>query len=358
MNIDFHHGTTYVIARIAGFSHREADIIAYSAQYIDDATNDGFLHFDNGAMFQRCATAHKRLDYRSLGTLAKGTVWIPFHFVPSNAGLPAGQEPASGSFIDKLITRPNSPVAQDMVQSAMHFADRPYGLHWLGIISHVFCDTWAHQGFCGVTDKVNAVRNMRGADEAELRVLPRTRSLIWNQIHKRLPPLGHGAALSYPDRPYLVWSYINGRDEFVQRNNPMEFLEAADELCKVFRRWRQRDWSADVEGLPEETKQKFSTLFTSLTNSDEMARHRVWMAHIANDHFGVGAVDLNYYAKGVGSWKYQAVGTEKQHDSRLDVFHYTPEFMESDWKMFHDAAKAHRRMMVDDVLPRYGICVA
>jgi hypothetical protein len=29
MQIDFHHGTTYVIARYAGFDHPQAEIIAY-----------------------------------------------------------------------------------------------------------------------------------------------------------------------------------------------------------------------------------------------------------------------------------------------------------------------------------------
>ena len=33
-------------------------------------------------------------------------------------------------------------------------------------------------------------------------------------------------------------------------------------------------------------------------------------------------------------------------------------FLTSDWKMFHDGAKAHRRAVVDDVLTRYGIVAA
>jgi len=33
MQIDFHHGVTYVVARLAGFEHKAASIIAYCAQY-------------------------------------------------------------------------------------------------------------------------------------------------------------------------------------------------------------------------------------------------------------------------------------------------------------------------------------
>jgi hypothetical protein len=49
MQIDFHHATTYVIARDAGLDHHDADIIAYAAQYVDDATCSGAAYFDNCA---------------------------------------------------------------------------------------------------------------------------------------------------------------------------------------------------------------------------------------------------------------------------------------------------------------------
>lgn len=62
MQIDFHHAVTYVAARIAGFTHGEADIIAYSAQYVDDATSSGAICFDNKAMYSRISSAHKSLD--------------------------------------------------------------------------------------------------------------------------------------------------------------------------------------------------------------------------------------------------------------------------------------------------------
>ena len=80
MQIDGHHTLTYIAARLAGFAHTKASIIAYSAQYVDDATNAGKLHFKNGAMYQRISSAHKMLDYRNTDELANHQVWIPFHF--------------------------------------------------------------------------------------------------------------------------------------------------------------------------------------------------------------------------------------------------------------------------------------
>ena len=98
MQIDFHHAVTYVCARLAGFEPREADIIGTAAQYVDDAVNSGAILFNNGAMYARISSAHKMLDYRNFEALADHLVWVPFHFLPGNGGLPAGQHPA-GSFV-------------------------------------------------------------------------------------------------------------------------------------------------------------------------------------------------------------------------------------------------------------------
>jgi hypothetical protein len=65
MQIDGHHTMTYIAARLAGFSKPKASIIAYSAQYVDDATNSGVIKFDNEAMYQRISSAHRMLDYRN-----------------------------------------------------------------------------------------------------------------------------------------------------------------------------------------------------------------------------------------------------------------------------------------------------
>ena len=56
MQIDFHHGATYVIARLAGFDADDALTVAYAAQYVDDATNSGVVKFDNDALYARSCT--------------------------------------------------------------------------------------------------------------------------------------------------------------------------------------------------------------------------------------------------------------------------------------------------------------
>jgi hypothetical protein len=362
VQIDFHHGATYVVARLAGFDHRQAEIIAYSAQYVDDATNSGVVSFDNGAMYERISSAHKTLDYRNFEALANHRVWIPFHFLPGNGGLPAGQDP-DGSFIDKLRCVPDSPVAQDMLRACIynHHYDPndPHApnaaLHRLGITMHVYADTWAHQGFAGVNHEINEAAHLRGPGGVpDLGTMNR---LLGYFIGEALP-LGHGAVLSNPDKPYLEWSYTNGRGEVIERDNPGDFVQAADAMCRAMQRFRAGAPTAPAPGLPARDRAVFERLIRTTVDPDGEVRHATWLAAISDGAFSFGRAAPSYIDKGEGSWKHRALGTLEERDDGGEEFVYTPEFMRSDWKLFHDALQEHRFVVLHHILPRYGICAA
>ncbi len=353
MQIDFHHGVTYVCARLAGFEHLEANIVAHCAQYVDDSTQSGLIRFDNGALFDRMSSAHKMLDYRNFKELDNYKVWIPFHFLPGNGGLPAGQDPP-GTFIEKLICRPNSPVAQDMVRECIEQRHRRYGLHRFGISLHVFADTWAHQGFAGVSHAINGARDLVDGDNNPDQSL---RNRLTGFFIGGALPLGHGTVLSNPDCPYLRWGYTNGRGEKIMRDNPTDYLAAADALCKAMQRYRWGDPQAPAPGLPEADRGKIAALLQSI-RGDGPSRHRQWLTHIAKGHFSFGPVQVRYIATGDGSWKQQALGDEVGSDRRDMRLAYSPEFLTSNWKLFHDALKAHHFYIIHELLPQYGICVA
>ncbi|HSM83848.1 MAG TPA: DUF6765 family protein [Nodosilinea sp.] len=354
MQIDFHHGVTYVCARLAGFEHREASIVAHCAQYVDDSTQAGLIRFDNGAMFDRISSAHKMLDYRNFKELANHQVWIPFHFLPGNGGLPPGQDPP-GSFIEKLICRPNSPVAQAMVAECIDQRYRSYGLHRLGITLHVFADTWAHQGFAGVSHEVNNAKELVDGDgNPDQSLMNRlTGFFIGGAL-----PLGHGAVLGNPDQPHLRWGYTNGRGEKIKRDNPKDFIAAAQEMCRAMQRYRAGQADAPAPGLPAADRAKIVALFDQLRGDGE-SRHRQWLEHIAQGYFSFGPAQVTYIARGHGSWKQQALQLEAETDRRDPRLPpYSPEFLTSNWKLFHDALRAHHFFITHDLLPQYGICVA
>ncbi len=137
MEIDFHFGVTYVVGRLAGLRHDEAQIVATASQYVDDTVNSGTLRFRTGEAYSRATTAHKALDFHNLNNVDERCVWVPFHFIPGNQSEGRGDE-----FLDRMVCRPNSDVAQAMVRRCIENQDHPFALHQLGITAHVFMDTW------------------------------------------------------------------------------------------------------------------------------------------------------------------------------------------------------------------------
>ncbi|OQW99797.1 MAG: hypothetical protein BWK74_01375 [Desulfobacteraceae bacterium A6] len=364
MQIDFHLCVTYVVSRLAGFGHREAETVAHCAQYVDDATNSGTIKFDNGAMFSRTSSAHKILDYKNFNELANRYVWIPFHFLPGNNGKKAGENP-EGTFIEKLICRPGSFVAKDMINACIRGGNALYGLHRLGIALHVYADTWAHQGFAGVINEINAVKKLDDEENIDAVFGSKLKKFFGDifddiacEFASGIIPLGHGAALSLPDRPYLKWTYKDSRGNTVARDNPAQFLEAAHEMCRAVQRFRAGNPDADVPGLANADRERIMRMMTDIKDENGDERCKKWIDALKEGFFGFPPVTLGYIPKGAGSWKYQAIGSDKEVDIEAEKHPYSPSFLGSDWKLFHDALMAHRFSIINEILPRYGICAA
>ena len=373
MQIDFHHAVTYTVTRLAGLTHAQARTVAHAAQYVDDAVEDGLIQFDNGALFQRTSSAHKTLDYRNFEQLANRLVWLPFHFLPGNGGKVAGENP-DGGFIDKLVCRPDSPPARDMVRACILERHRPYALHRLGITLHVYADTWAHQGFAGVVNAANRASDVREGDGDEPAKelngkLKKSYGDLFDEFGSTfvsdVMPLGHGGVLSFPDRPYQRWSYLDNQGERIQRDNPRDFLAAADALCRVGQRFLAGDPEAAVPGLPKRDVGTVERLLNEFTDADGARRHDKWCEALGNGAFSFGAVSLEYPEPGgPKSWKQAALGEplpQSEEEKKADKprrYRFRREFLESDWKLFHDALLAHRLEVIHGILPRYGICAA
>ncbi len=352
MQIDFHHAVTYVVARLAKFSQAEAEIIAYSAQYVDDATDEGTIRFDNGALFNRTSSAHKMLDYRNSEELGNHRVWLPFHFLPGNGGLPAGSNP-DGSFINKIVCRPNSHVARDMVRDCIDQSYRPYALHRLGITMHVYADTWAHQGFAGVNHKINEAASLVSNDDAfDVKFTDKIANFFIGKAY----PLGHGSVLSYPDQPYLKWEYNNTFGRLVSRDNPADFIDAADHMYHVMCAYREGNSLPNferIEKIPSADRDTMLRFLQNTTAKEGEKRHRVWLDAISIGEFSFGAETVQYDPD-EKLWKTRALGGKDWSG----VLQYSEDFLQSDWKLFHDALLAHRFCVIHDILPNYGICAA
>lgn len=385
MQIDFHFGATYAIARLAGFGDGDAQVVAYAAQYVDDSTTTGFIRFDNGMRFYRQATAHPPLDLMNANNDVGAQSWLPFHFLPGNDGLDS-PAPTGEQYRHRLVCRPDSFVARAMMRDVIEAKTSApdHSLHRLGIAAHVFVDTFAHRGFIGERTRFNGVGRIETAAGQGLQRMP-------------VPPIGHGQVSTYPDRPFLHWRYEDSAGQMVERDNPSDFMAAAHRLCEEFQRYRLGDPDAPVTGLDAVARDRLSTLITGATDDDGDARLRPWLAALAADHFGFGPSQPTYVGKGEGSWKHVALGEfylgwlqaaqrdmeaiplEKrsllqrvgaklleagaEHTEALaDHFNiesvtypFDPAFLSSHYKRFHDAAEEQRFAVFKKILPRFGI---
>jgi len=370
MQIDFHHGVTYVAARLAGFSKQEAGIIGYSAQYVDDAINSGTIQFRNKAKYHRISSAHKMLDYRNFEELANHFTWIPFHFLPGNGGETADKNP-DGGFVEKLVCFPNSPVADDMVRSCIACHNMPYGLHRLGITMHVLADTFAHQGFAGINHQINGVNELEKQEGDPASLVAKVADYfgdlfdaVANKIVCDAFPLGHGAALTCPDLPFLKWSYTNGHGKEVVRDNTEIFMAAVQRIHQAmvcFRKKNPEYTLTDGDRISKADLAQIRENFLSFDAEEGEDRNQLWLDSIANGDFSFAEQDLEfvtYIPKGMGSWKYMALDTKKEVETKMERFRFTPGFMTSDWKLFHDALQIHRIDVIRNILPKYGICAA
>lgn len=393
MQFDGHHAGTYVTARLAGFYHGEAEVISYAAQYVDDATNEGPIQFfDSAYMYARIASAHSMIDYNNLVEVKNHLAWIPFHFLPGNGCLPFDDSPAGGE-IPKLICRPDSPIAREMLRMAFRDHDKPRRLHRLGIAMHVYADTFAHQGFIGALSEGNRASNVTsGNSELDKRIRDASKKEItervWTKIkaiaqlvatsvqmavrERKSPirywqdffsknPLGHAAVDTFPDQPHLVWSYEDWTGALIKRDNPVTYMQAFNMMVKAMQAWRAGDGSMDLDAYPGMNgadAAAMEKLVRKLTDPVAEVRHAQWRAAVAQGVFSFGPANLQYIPKGIGSWKEAALGTVKKQDTGFEAYSYSLEFLESNWKRFHDALQAHRSDVVHDILPQYEICAA
>ncbi|WP_186038779.1 DUF6765 family protein [Burkholderia gladioli] len=200
-----------------------------------------------------------------------------------------------------------------------------------------------HEGWLKQLDRLT--ERLEGALEAE--------------IISRALPLGHGAALHYPDQPWAKWSYTNGRGEVVNRENLPEFVTAANMACRVVQAFV--GGRPDFEMLPGLTLDQESALMELLmtnTSTDVDERLAGVGAAIARGRLpGLKEPLPTYIAKGKGSWKHIATGIEADDDGHQKPV-WSPAFEASDYRKFHDAVKEHRFGVTQQILPRVGLRLA
>lgn len=245
MNRDAHYYAILAFCRACGFKKESALTIAYASQFVDDArinlmfinnTSAQLMHdrVNHRPAFFNMATCHSYFQMRTFNYEAMVNNTSAFHFVPGCKG---------ENFTKKLRCREESPVILDIIKEAFMEDD----LIKLGIVLHVYADTFSHQGFSGVLSKVNDIKNCNAKTKVELGILEEL-LIIWERLSPKryeksldylLPAYGHCQALELPDLPYVAWSYeydysdeFNGTYKLIDINNKERYQRAFTNIKK------------------------------------------------------------------------------------------------------------------------------
>lgn len=366
MQEDMHYYGTYALARAAGLEIKHAKIIAYAAQYVDDSTaNDSEVHKDGG-MFETTATAHTNIEAitnAAADHTEQRKVWVPFHFFPGGEG---------NTLSEKLKCVKDSQLAQEMVKNHIRHSvavKDEHGLELMGIMAHVYADTFSHYGFSGVSSRGNKV----DGESFELDVTNKeVKAYIMGKftgfLSKYSPmfliknfrkfasmgastatgALGHGAVGTYPDRPFLKWRFVYKKDnkDSGWRNNHDTFLEGCEKIHKAFSEYAVQA-GLSINPLEFSTiKDKISDILSLEANKE--GRIEAWKKAINN-----GDLFKNSDNEALN---YSPFFWEQQKNDFDDLGH-SHEMINTNVYRFHQAATYHRNYTLKQLLPKYSILV-
>jgi hypothetical protein len=326
MQIDFHYYCIFVLGFHAGFEKEEARIIAYSSQYVDDATESRPINLEQFPL-DPIRTAYYSLKAYNWDVQKK--IYLPFHFLPPN--------PLRNTKHFTYITQPNSCFTKILLKEASKKKTENW-LHRLGAALHTYADTWAHQGFSGRQNMENNV------EDINLYEREKWKHLLWENIFlDALPMIGHCEANRFPDFPFLTWKYKNYKNEWIERNNTQVFLLAAktifEELCNVTGKGKT-SW----QQLEDIVKELF------LSDIDVNKRCKAWIEQFPK----IFETQEDIYDK--VAWRKEALGTESDRNYQWDdmspekfetlKFNVKEDFFNSNWVNFQRAAFLQRNFVL------------
>lgn len=252
MNINFHYFAVKTLCRVAGMSENDAQLIANYSQFVDDYSvweNYKFLEVPGYAMhlvlndkppyeFYTVTTGFTNFidDARLVIEKYQKEIAVPFHFIPKERlrNFPSRSEAKEYRTVAANLNN-NDLICQLLYDAKSRYINShgKYDLMRIGLLLHIFADTYAHQLFSGFHKWVNfsyltKVIDHRGAKDITSEYNP--------DFFHVLPSIGHANVNTAPDDPYVTWkmkmaSNCNERYKedytlLYERNNPKVFFQS------------------------------------------------------------------------------------------------------------------------------------
>jgi len=322
VDIEFHYYITFILARKGGFSAHDAQIIACSSQYTDDNNFRYFVNFKDGSYYLN--EVSQTFDITKPSP-KRQKIYPLFHFIPGGEGC-ADRNQFSRIPYHDFITIPDSPNARVLFGSALASND----LYRIGIATHVYADTWAHQNFVGFKHKLNGKRGFGNL----------------------IPNIGHADFMYEPDKVHNKWSDTRLKKKYAEIDNDQRFLEAAKMIFIHF--WKFKH--------PEDNKKRVLEKYNEL-HLDELLQDAMDETYLLGSHEKVRIMayrkicrelDKKKYRYDPKKWRHDAVEKREFETDLFDRYWAKENFYESDWYRFQEGIKAHRSSALKRLKPLYA----
>lgn len=264
MNINFHYYTVRALAQLAGFPPEEAQLIAEYSQFIDDYATRSTIRVTQKPPQEAIESGLAKPDGRNwkieLVTTGFMSTWdtaqlqwesvrrsmlIPFHFPPAAPLQPATEDIPISPAIMGDGSEVSNCLATLQLSLAQGYGVRVNNLIYLGMLLHVFADTYAHQNFSGSHSKsannyeiTNVKRYYNPSDQTLYHdQTTRYQNLNAAVAYKRLPAIGHGTVGHAPDDTYVSFNLVhqNTPGKIYARDNRDCFIQAAEQIYTLLR---------------------------------------------------------------------------------------------------------------------------
>ena len=314
MNIEYHYYITYLIAIASGFKMHEAYKIAYSSQYVDD----NYIKYDIYSNVEKDKHVYRNLVsginiremFVNMGKEMKEILTI-FHLLPGDKEVNNRRDGKDHSF----KTTKNSELANTILEQALNSKN----LYWIGVASHAYADSWAHQNFVGTLSDFNAF------PEGVLS-----------------PNIAHCDAFDKPDLVGLIWE--DPRLKRKKVNNVDRFLDTSEKLINWYRKYTNNIHS-DIDGVLSELK-------------------KIMMNNGKNSYFDVKRLENNRIkqydnlAKKLTSFDILKYDKNKWYNEAVKLMnngksHWNDEqYKRYDWYQFQEAVKLHYKSVKSELALR------
>ncbi len=322
MDIEYHYYITFIIALRVGFRKEQAYKIAYSSQYTDDNDTPYKINEGQEDMYENYISQTMNITKPQEERLR---IYPIFHFMPgtSNEIWQLSPDRKDGKF-HLLNTIPNNQNAVALLSNALQSGN----LYRIGIDTHMFADTFAHQNYVGFKDEFNAMKGF---------------------LQGLLPNIGHADAKHNPDIPNLIWKETRLTSKNHLRNNKEIFLAATgcifDQYSSAL---KPPDADAIKSALLADIGNAIGNEVEADTNKMRSQRYEMYKELLKESFIEYNEDD--WFDEAV---RYESdpstIGTSKHKT----LYFWKDGYRESDWFFFQEAVREHQNKAIAILKPTF-----